>query len=144
MHFDVTTAGHIVGILFITVYIAFFALANVYLATNTRKIRYSNFKDTKKINLYITVVVVTITVSDLLYILLVFQGKEVRGAIIESTGFLLVAAYTQLILILPKTLPTVLDIHFPSCTKTYSELFSSWTSRKTNSFSISNKLTSLF
>ena len=143
VHFNVMTAGHIVAALFITVYIAFFTLANVYLATNTRKIRYSNFKDTKKINLYIAIVVVTITVSDLWYMLLVFQGKEIWGAIVESTGFLLVAAYTQLILILPKTLPTVLDILFPY-TKTYSELLSTWTLHKINSCSMNNKLASLF
>ena len=78
------TVGHIVTALFNLVYIAFIALANVYLETNMQKIRYSNFKETKKINLYIAIVVVTIVVSKLLYLKFFGGTKNVNGAIVKS------------------------------------------------------------
>ena len=118
--------------LFNLVYIAFIA---VYLATICKRFAIQTLRTLKRLTSTLPlIVVVTIVVSKLLY-LICFRGKEVNGAVVKSIGLFLVAACTQLILSLPKTLPTVLNIHFPLYKKTYSELLSSWTSHKTIFFS---------
>ena len=60
-HFNIRTPGYFFTIGFILLYLAFFAILNILLAINTRKIRYSNFKDTKKINIFIAIVFVTLS-----------------------------------------------------------------------------------
>ena len=113
-HFNIRTPGYFFTIGFILLYLAFFAILNILLAISTRKIRYSNFKDTKKINIFIAIVFVTLAVMEPPYIVLLVKGDEPNAIVTLTTSILFIAASCQVILVLPKVLPAILSRHFPS------------------------------
>ena len=113
-HYEIQTTGYFITIGFILLYLSLFAILNIFLAITTRKIRYTNFKDTKKINLFIAIVFVTLALMEPVYIVLIIQGDEPNAIVTLTTSILFVAASCQVVLVLPKVLPAVLSRHFPS------------------------------
>ena len=111
-HYKIRTTGYFITIGFILLYLSLFAILNIFLAISTRKIRYTNFKDTKKINLFIAIVFVTLALMEPVYIVLIIQGDEPNAIVTLTTSILFVAASCQVVLVLPKVLPTILSKHF--------------------------------
>ena len=90
-----------------------FLLLICFLAIRTRKIRYNNFKDTKKINIFIVALVLILSFTIPLYIILVNLQNEPAANISLITGILFIPLASQLILFLPKILPAVCEKYFP-------------------------------
>ena len=133
VHFEVKATSYFILAGFMILYIAIFAIMNVFLAINTRKICYSNFKDTKKINLFVVIIVVTLALVEPLYIILLLQHNEVMAVVIRTIGILFISASSQFILFLPKVLPIVLSVVFPSW-ETY---YATYSTRLSHLFSTS-------
>ena len=89
-------------------YLGIYLLLICFLAILTRKIRYSDFKDTKKINFFITVFIIASSLTVSLYAIFVRKNKPIADAILVI-GLLITPAASQLILFLPKILPIVLE-----------------------------------
>ena len=60
-------------------YLALFLLLILFLAIRTRKIEYVNFKDTKKINIFIAIVFFITTMGSASVSVLFLLGKEPEG-----------------------------------------------------------------
>ena len=104
-----------------------------YLAVRTRKIKYTNFKDTKKINLLIALLVVIGCLTAAAYVILHQLHMEPTGNIILILGILSIPTLCQLILFTPKVVPIVLE----RCFRKEGSLRNMWktltTSTNTNS-----------
>ena len=74
------------------------------LAIRTRQIKYSNFKDTKKINLLIALVIVIIFLSTAAYFILLNIRKEPEGNIVIILTILIIPTLSQLIMFTSKIL----------------------------------------
>ena len=88
-----------VGILFAIV---------LFLAIKTRKIQRANFKDTKKINIYIFTTVLIIATLIPLWFLLKETGNEIGTGIVICVSFGTTGLFNQLMLFSPKVLPPLL------------------------------------
>ena len=94
---------------FIAIYFILFQLMIVFIAIRTRKIKYKNFKDTKKVNIYVTVLSFTFALGVPIIAILSIQRNEPAVSAVIATIMLIVAAGSQLILFLPKLWPIFLD-----------------------------------
>ena len=112
-HIRPQASGNFVTIVIVLVFFMLFLILICFLAVRARKIRYSNFKDTKKINLFIAILIFTISLSLPLYFILLTQKNEPAANIVLTIGTLILPMASQLILFLPKVLPAVVDKHFP-------------------------------
>ena len=93
-------------------YLAMFLLLILFLAIRTRKIEYENFKDTKKINIFIAIVFFVTTMgrrSSYVSILFLVE-KELEGYVVLTVCLLILPTACQLVLFLPKILPTILSV----------------------------------
>ena len=88
-------------------YAIIFLVAMSYLAIRTRKIRHSNFKDTKKINVLITLLIIVIVFTAVVCAVLYGTGKEPLGNIVLILGILSIPMLCQLILFTPKIIPVL-------------------------------------
>ena len=77
----------------------------LFLAIQTRRIKKTFFKDTKKVNLFVFTVIITLTTTITLWVLLSEVGIEIGADISEWVGVFIVATMCQLCLIIPKLLP---------------------------------------
>ena len=107
-------AGNIYNyVILIGVYFALFLLLIVFLAVRTRKIKYENFKDTKKVNFFIAILITTssfaYSTSSILFILL----NEPAANVVTASSLLVIPIANQLIIFLPKVLPVLLEKNFP-------------------------------
>ena len=91
----------------ILVYFTIFMVLIVYLAVRTRKIEKKNFKDTKKVNLFIALIVFVLALIIPLYILLYSVDNHPAANVVSIIGLLVIAISCQFILFLPKLLPVV-------------------------------------
>ena len=87
-------------ILFIPSFLLLFVV--IFFAVLTRKINRTNFKDTKKITAYVTVIFLTIVISLPSWKLLEVANKDGLAHVAISMGFILVALLTVTFLFLPK------------------------------------------
>ena len=110
VHLEFKAISYIVIGGFITFYFTVFSLFTLLLAIRTRNIKYENFKDTKKITLFIALLLCTLAFIQPLYIMLYIQGNEPMANIVLTIGRLIVVAASQIILLLPKILPTLLSV----------------------------------
>lgn len=76
-----------------------------FLAIQTRRIKKTFFKDTKKVNVFVFTVIITLTTTITLWLLLSEVGIEIGADISEWIGVFIVAIMCQLCLIIPKLLP---------------------------------------
>ena len=101
----------------IACYIAVLLTIILPLAICTRNIRHKNFKDTKKLMVFIYMLLLTMTVVSPLYIVV----EDLAAAnILLVVGILVVSAACQLILFLPKVLPVFLSNVYPKWESVYS------------------------
>ena len=90
-------------------YLLIFLLIISCLAIRTRKIRYKNFKDTKKINLLIALLIVITCLSTTVHIMLHYVRSEWVGDIILILNTLSFPLLLQLVLFTTKIIPVVLE-----------------------------------
>lgn len=83
----------------------------VFLAVQTRKIRLSNFKNTKQINVFAATLGVTLTILVPLWLVIdVSKEDNVNGHLIVCSVFLCPAIYCHVFLFLPQVFVTVKNI----------------------------------
>ena len=90
-------------------YLAMFLLLILFLAIRTRKIEYENFKDTKKINIFIAIVFFVTTMGSATVSILFLVENEPDGYVVLTVCLLILPTACQLVLFLPKILPTILS-----------------------------------
>ena len=101
-------------------YITVFSFVIVYLAVHTRNIRQKNFKDTKKLNLFIFILTFTLAMTAPLYIIFLVTENEPAANATFVVGIIVILAASQFILFLPKVLPIVLSSFYPVLERDYS------------------------
>ena len=89
-------------------YLVGFLLVTNFLAFRTRKVKYKNFKNTKKINLFIILLLVTTFFTAVIFITLNKKYDESNANIVLIFGILLIPFLCQLVLFTPKILPIIL------------------------------------
>ena len=99
--------GHFISLMCVLGYLSIFLLLTVFLAIRTRNITYKNFKDTKKINLFIAVLFITVTLGCSVCAILILSHEEAAGRIVLIISLLILPTACQAILFLPKTLPVL-------------------------------------
>ena len=114
-----TTGYFIVGGL-IACYIAVLLSIILPLAICTRNIRHKNFKDTKKLMVFIYMLLLIMAVVSPSYIVYNVVEDQVTASILLVVGILVVSAACQLILFLPKVLPVFLSNVYPKWESVYS------------------------
>ena len=77
----------------------------MFLAIQTRKIKKSYFKDTKKVNTFVFLVIITFSTTIALMVIFTEIGIEIGADISEWAGVCVIATVCQLCLIVPKLLP---------------------------------------
>ena len=81
------------------------------LAIQTRKVKLINFKDTKKVNAYIFLIVITLCILlPMWYILDNVIGNDIGGHITLTTAFLAVGFFCQLFIFVPRVYVTLCNI----------------------------------
>ena len=96
-----------ISISLVLAYLAVFVLLTCFLAFRTRKISYKNFKNTKKINIFIGILFLTITLGGAMSAILIIGHHKKIGREILSVCLLILPTVSQLLLFLPKILPVV-------------------------------------
>ena len=93
----------------IALYLLVFLLIIVYLAIRMRKIKRNDFKDTKKINLFVVILTVTLVVSGLIFVPLTLSNDHYIANIVLTIGLLIIPNSISIILFLPKVIPAMLN-----------------------------------
>ena len=104
----------------IACYIAVLLSIILPLAICTRKIRHKNFKDTKKLMVFIYMLLLIVAVIVPMHIVFIVVGNLAAANILLVVGILVISAACQLILFLPKVLPAVLSNVYPKWESVYS------------------------
>ena len=112
VHIEMKTANYYAIGGFTIFYVTIFSLFILFLALRTRKIRYKNFKDTKKTNLFIAILLFTLALGEGLYIILLLQGNEPLAGIVMAVSLLVIVMASQVTLFLPKIVPPLLRKSF--------------------------------
>ena len=86
-------------------YSTLLTLIMVLLAVLTRKIKRNNYKDSKKINLLVSALILDVYILGPLWFILQGASAHVLGWLVYNLGTLIAAVLCQVLLILPKTLP---------------------------------------
>ena len=77
----------------------------VFFAIHTRQIKRNAFKDTKKVNLFVFLVIITLSITSSLVIIFIKINIQIGVIVSEWIGFLSVPLLCQVCLIVPKVLP---------------------------------------
>ena len=107
VHIRLTGTGPLL-LLHMFAYLALFLLLILFLAIRTRKIEYENFKE--KINIFIAIVFFITTMGSATGVSNLFLvGDETDGYVVLTVCLLILPTVCQLVLFLPKILPTILS-----------------------------------
>ena len=109
VHIRLMGMGPYVAVTCMLAYLALLLLLILFLAIRTRKIEYKNFKDTKKINVFIAIVFFITTLGSASVSVLFLRKKEPEGYVVLTVCLLILPTVCQLVLFLPKILPTILS-----------------------------------
>ena len=90
-----------------TLYLSFLLIMVVYLAARTRRIPHNNFKDTKKVNIFIFIFVLTFIISAVFLWIFIAIEAAIVGQTVIVIGELLMVSECQFILFLPKVIGPV-------------------------------------
>ena len=82
-------------------------VAVVIVAVKSRKIRYAQFKDTKKINLFIFLLFIICTCCFIYWQILLYAGLYFASLVILYVDHMLIAILCQIILLVPKVWPSI-------------------------------------
>ena len=115
---EATNVTSLVGL--IACYIAVLLSIILPLTICTRKIRNKNFKDTKKLMVFIYMLLLIVAVIVPMFIVFIVVDYLATADILLVVGILVVSATCQLILFLPKVLPAVLSNVYPKWESVYS------------------------
>ena len=91
----------------LTVYFGLFASLILFFAFRTRKLKYTNFKDTKKVILFIVLLVICVGLSSYLYNTLHQSGNEHIASLVYAAGILFIPTTCLLLLYVPKLPPAI-------------------------------------
>ena len=91
----------------LTVYFGLFASLILFFAFRTRKLKYTNFKDTKKVILFIVLLVLCVGLSSYLYNTLHQSGNEHIASLVYAAGILFIPTTCLLLLYVPKLPPAI-------------------------------------
>ena len=91
------------GVLFC--YLGLLIFIVLFFAIWSRKIKRSEFKDTKKVSTYIYIVVVTTAAAMTLWYSFMVIGADTLSHVALTSGFLFIGLFCQLLLYAPKTFP---------------------------------------
>ena len=108
-HVRPVTRGNIIGVGIVIAYMVLFLLIISFLSIRTRKIRHRNFKDTKKINLLIALLIVISFSAGAVYIMLTQINEEPIANTVLVIALLSIPTLCQLILFTPKVVPVILE-----------------------------------
>ena len=108
----ITERGNMVRVGILAAYLVTFYIVISYLAIRTRKIKYRNFKDTKKIIVLILILLISSLLSGFGYIVL-YHSHQVEANILLISGSLCFPTLCQLVLFTPKVLPVVIGNRLP-------------------------------
>ena len=123
IHVEFKSTGYFVTGGLIACYVAIFSFIILFLSIRTRKIKHKNFKDTKKLNIFVSVLMFTLAFTAPLYIIFLLKENAPAANIVFVIAMLVISAASQFILFLPKVLPTVLSSIYPSWESLYSTMF---------------------
>ena len=112
IHIELKTPSYFAIGGLIACYVTILSLTVVYLSFRTRNVIHRNFKDTKKLNIFVFVLMFILLFTAPLYVAFLFGRDEVSANLVLVVGMLTIAAASQLILFLPKVLPTALSSVF--------------------------------
>ena len=108
----ITERGNMVRVGILAAYLVTFYIVISYLAIRTRKIKYRNFKDTKKIIVLILILLISSLLSGFGYIVL-YHSHQVEANILLISGSLCFPTLCQLVLFTPKVLPVIIGNRLP-------------------------------
>ena len=91
------------------VYSTFLGLVMVLLAILTRKIKRKDYKDSKKINVLVAALILNASICSPLWIIFRITSDTVLSRLAYNVGTMLAAVLCQVLLILPKTVPLVVQ-----------------------------------
>ena len=100
--------GNFIGIGIILAYLIIFLLIICGLAIRTRKIKYANFKDTKKVNFFIALLIYINLLAAAIYAILYPTSNEVGKDLVLTLWVLSIPTLCQLILFMPKLLAVMI------------------------------------
>ena len=92
---------------FLSLYFGLFVLLILFFAFRTRKINHPNFKDTKKVVLFIALLIVCVGLSSPLYNSLLRSSNELLASLVLSAAILLIPMMCVVILYVPKLPPAI-------------------------------------
>ena len=98
---------NIIALIIVTVFLLAFLLFIVYLAIRMRKIRRNDFKDTKKVNLFVAVLTITIMLCGSIVVSLTLSHNHYIANIVMAVGLLIIPNSVFIILFLPKLIPAM-------------------------------------
>ena len=109
LHVRSVRDGDIISVSIVIGYMVLLFLIISLVTIQTRKIKYSNFKDTKKIYLLIGLTTIISLTAFGFYIIYTEINREPVGNIILITGLILLPGFFQLMLFTPKVVPVLLE-----------------------------------
>ena len=119
VHIELKSTNYFVIGGIIASYVTLFSFIILFLAIRTRKIKHKNFKDTKKLSFFIYCLLFSLAIKSPLYIIFLVKENEPAANIILVVGMMFVSFASQVILFLPKVLPTFLSNVYPSWESIY-------------------------
>ena len=90
-------------------YSAVLLLLVMFLAIQTRHIKKDDFKDTKKVNLFIFLVIVVFTIATSLWVVFFQAGIDIGADVSQWFAYFAIAMICQVCLFAPKTVPLVVN-----------------------------------
>ena len=105
-------------------YLFLLSAAVIIVAIKSRKIRHANFKDTKKVNLFIFLLFIIVICTFSYWNILYYSGFYLASVVSLYAGHMMVAFLCQIILFMPKILPSIAMLKkFTKCTQGLRKLY---------------------
>ena len=92
---------------FFATYFGLFVILILFFAFRTRKLNYPNFKDTKKVIMFTSIMIVCVGLSFPLYLSLRASGNEHLATLVYCTAVLFIATICLMMLYVPKLPPAI-------------------------------------
>ena len=92
---------------FFATYFSLFVIFILFFAFRTRKLKYPNFKDTKKVIMFTSIMIVCVGISFPLYLSLRASGNEHLASLVYCTAVLFIATICLMMLYVPKLPPAI-------------------------------------
>ena len=106
--YSIFSTVNLAALITTAIYLLMFLMLIVYLAIRMRKIKRNDFKDTKKINLFVAILTVTIVMTALIIVPLTLSNNHYIANIVMVVALLIIPNIVSVILFLPKIIPAML------------------------------------